>query len=61
MKSARKVFRAGFTCSYIADEIRPQKILGQALPVPTFFVKVAVRFNVGEDFERARLMASLIL
>ena len=24
MKSARKIFRAGFTCPYIEDEIRPQ-------------------------------------
>jgi len=51
MKSARRFFRTGFTCPYIEDEIRPQKIFGQALPVPTFFVKLAQRFNVGEDFE----------
>jgi len=47
MKSARRIFRAGFTCPYIEDEIRLQKIFGQALPVPTFFVKLAQHFNAG--------------
>jgi len=58
MKSARKVFRTGFTCPYIADEIRPQKIFGQALPVPTFFVKVAQHFNAGQSFTLSACAAS---
>ncbi len=51
MKFARRIFRTGFTCPYIADEIRPQKIFGQTLPVPYILCQLAQRFNVGEDFE----------
>jgi len=48
MKSARRIFRAGFTCPYIVDEIRPQKIFGQALPVLPLRMKIHLQVFFGQ-------------